>query len=170
MWTKKENPAVSQELGTSIVEALDTLGISLERGSGRNFPGEWLARGKLGEVPDAVLQPQPGKYTNWGVFFADNYGGLVVPRKGYVYVINSRDYEWLSVGSPEWNRIYARVADEHHLDTSLIGEGLEAEGILYKSHCVYQPHHGYATLNFPLPLNRVNYLLNYDGNIFTLEN
>lgn len=155
-------------IGGNLKEALANVGVSLSSRAGRNYPSEWIARGKMGDRPDKVLVPQSGKYGSWGIFFSDNYPGLVVPNQGYLYVISANSFDWLVAGSGEWNRQYEQVAQEGHLNTRLIGDGMEAETILYKSHCVYQPDFGYATVNTPLPLEAIHYLINIQGSDFSL--
>lgn len=154
-------------VGSSLRESLSSLCIELRKGN-QNGPGKWIIRGKQSSKPDSVLKPQPGQYGTYGVFFADNQEGLVIPNTGYLYVADATRYGWLVSGSSEWKRELVNIAEQRMLNLTKIGDGIEAESILYHSFCVYQPIHGYATIPNEIEFNELAYVLKKDGNTYTL--
>ena len=85
-WFKNshETGVEGEIIGESFSEALQTLGIELERGDERG-PGRWIVRGKASSKPDNILIPQSGQYGTYGVFFADHSDGIITPDNGYIY-------------------------------------------------------------------------------------
>ncbi|MBP9702979.1 hypothetical protein KBD69_04805 [Candidatus Woesebacteria bacterium] len=156
-------------VGSSLRESLSSLGIELRKGN-QNGPGRWIIRGKQSNKPDTVLKPQPGQYGTYGVFFADNQEGLVIPSTGYLYVADANRYDWLVSGSSEWKRELVNIAEQKRLNLTKIGGGIEAESILYHSFCVYQPIHGYATIPNEINSNELDFVLKKDGNVYSLVN
>lgn len=154
-------------IGETFSEALQTLGIQLEKGDERG-PGRWIARGKASSKPESILTPQSGQYGTYGVFFADHSSGIITPDKGYIYITDSSKYDWLIAGSHVWKNYIDRIARDRGLTLTRISDGIEAESIIYHSSCVYQPIHGYATIPEQIDIKKISHILRKDGNIFRL--
>lgn len=154
----KEN--VGDIIGSNIREAFGTISIQFkESPDGSMQPGEWLARGVSKSQPEARLIPQSGKFASFGIFFSDNYGNLVVPENGIVYVCRSNKFSWIPDPSEDWKIQVEETAQDKHLDLTRISDGYEAERKLFENYCVYQTQSGIATINRPIDSSQLDFIL-----------
>lgn len=131
------------------------------------FPRATLLRGDnshariTGKEPYFV--PNHGQMGSFGVFFADVLSALM--DADILYVFRERDVlraanaeKWLSYGAENCSELLMRIASDKNLNLRTISGGVTAETELFKSHPIYQPTLGIATIPIQLPVTAASHI------------
>lgn len=156
-------------VGSNIHEAFQALSIKFkEYPDDSQTPGRWIARGISKNALEKRIVQQPGKFASYGIFFADNFGSLVTPKDGIIYVCDSANFGWVANPSEQWDHLFRENAVRLDLDAKTIEGGYESERLIYERNCVFEVKSGIATINRTMNLPEMNYVLKCDKGVFTV--
>lgn len=107
--------------------------------------------------------PNSGQMGSFGVFFADVLSALMDADILYVFrernVLHAANAEtWLPYGRENCSELLMRIASDKNLNLRTITGGVTAETELFKSHPIYQPTLGIATIPTQLPVTTASHI------------